>query len=39
MLRILGNRRRLCDGLTRRDVLQAGSLGLLGLGRPATIGR
>ncbi|MBX9787677.1 MAG: DUF1501 domain-containing protein [Pirellulales bacterium] len=35
MLRILGNRRRLCDGLTRRDVLQAGSLGLLGLGAGA----
>ena len=32
MLRILGNNRRLCDGLTRRDLLQAGTLGMLGLG-------
>ena len=31
MLRILGHQRRLCDGLTRRDLLQAGTLGLLGL--------
>jgi uncharacterized protein (DUF1501 family) len=38
MLRILGNRRRLCDGLTRRDVLQAGSLGLLGLASGALAG-
>ncbi len=32
MLRILGSHKRLCDGLSRRDFLQAGSLGLLGLG-------
>ncbi len=32
MLRILGSHKRLCDGLTRRDFLQAGGLGLLGLG-------
>src|SRR5262245_28764088 len=32
MLRILGSTKRLCDGLTRRDMLRAGGLGLLGLG-------
>jgi hypothetical protein len=32
MLRILGSNKRLCDGLSRRDFLQAGGLGLLGLG-------
>src|SRR6516225_11889254 len=32
MLRILGGPKRLCDGLTRRDLLHVGSLGLLGLG-------
>lgn len=32
MLRILGSHRRLCDGLTRRDLLQAGGASLLGLG-------
>lgn len=31
MLRILGNQRNLGDGLSRRDLLQAGTLGLLGL--------
>jgi uncharacterized protein (DUF1501 family) len=31
-LRILGTPRRLCDGLTRRDFLQIGGLGPLGLG-------
>jgi hypothetical protein len=31
MLRILGSSRRLCDGLTRRETLLAGGLGLLGL--------
>jgi hypothetical protein len=31
MLRILGSRTRLCDGLTRREALRAGGLGLLGL--------
>ena len=30
MLRVLGNRKRLCDGLTRRDLIRVGSLGLLG---------
>jgi hypothetical protein len=32
MLRILGSRKKLCDGLTRRDLLWAGGLGLFGVG-------
>src|SRR5881296_1478783 len=32
MLRLLGSRKRLCDGLTRRDFLHVGGLGALGLG-------
>jgi hypothetical protein len=32
MLRVLGSNKRLCDGLTRRDLLQAGGVSLLGLG-------
>src|SRR6478736_800067 len=32
MIRVLGGRKRLCDGLTRRDLLHVGSLGSLGLG-------
>jgi hypothetical protein len=32
MLRLLGSKKRLCDGLTRRDLLHAGGLGLFGLG-------
>src|SRR4051794_9720263 len=32
MLRILGTKRTLCDGLTRRDLLHIGGLGALGLG-------
>lgn len=32
MLRILGSAKRLCDGLTRRDLLHVGGLGALGLG-------
>src|SRR5262245_40024769 len=32
MLRVLGSARRLCDGSSRRDFLQAGALGLFGLG-------
>jgi hypothetical protein len=31
MLRILGSTRRLCDGLSRREMLRAGGLSLLGL--------
>jgi hypothetical protein len=34
MIRILGGPKRLCDGLTRRDLLHVGSLGLLGMGLP-----
>jgi hypothetical protein len=32
MLRILGSAKRLCDGWTRRELLRAGGLGILGLG-------
>src|SRR5207253_774500 len=32
MLRILGSRKQLCGGWTRREMLQAGALGLFGLG-------
>ncbi len=32
MIRILGSDRRLCDGLSRRDFLHLGGLGVLGLG-------
>jgi hypothetical protein len=37
MLTILGNPRRFCDGITRRDALRAGTLGLVGsfFGLPA----
>ena len=34
MLRVLGGPKRFCDGLTRRELLQVGSLGFLGLGLP-----
>ena len=34
MLQLLGPGARLCDGLTRRDFLHAGSLGVLGLTLP-----
>src|SRR5579883_844107 len=34
MIRVLGGPKRLCDGLTRRELLQVGTLGLLGLGLP-----
>src|SRR5213080_3077550 len=34
MLTILGNPRRTCDGLTRREVLRAGGAGLFGLTLP-----
>ena len=33
MLRVLGGPKRFCDGLTRRELLQVGSLGLVGSGR------
>ena len=32
MLRILGSPKTFCDGITRRDMLWAGGLGLFGLG-------
>ena len=32
MLRILGSAKNLCNGLTRREMLRAGGLGLLGIG-------
>src|SRR5262245_36166229 len=32
MLTMLGSRRRMCDGLTRRETLKAGALSLLGGG-------
>jgi uncharacterized protein (DUF1501 family) len=32
MLRVLGSHRKLCGGLTRRDLLRVGGLGLAGLG-------
>jgi hypothetical protein len=38
MLRVLGAPKRLCDGLTRRELLQLGSLGGLGLTAPAWVG-
>ena len=34
MIRVLGGPKRLCDGMTRRDLLRVGSLGMLGLGLP-----
>jgi hypothetical protein len=37
MLRILGNSKRLCDGITRRDLLQVGGASLLGLSLPRLI--
>ena len=39
MLRILGSHKRLCDGFSRRDFLQAGGLGLLGLGAQSILDR
>lgn len=35
MLRVLGGPKRFCDGLTRRELLQLSSLGLLGSSLPA----
>jgi len=34
MLSILGRAGRLCDGWSRRELLQIGTLGLFGLGLP-----
>ena len=36
MIRLLGHASTACDGLTRRDLLRAGSLALLGTALPAT---
>lgn len=38
MLRVLSSPRRLCSGLTRRDLLQVGGLGMLGLGLSDLLG-
>jgi hypothetical protein len=38
MLRILGSPTRCCDGISRRQFLQAGGLGLLGLAAPSASG-
>ena len=34
MLRVLGSARKLCEGLTRRDLLRVGGLGLAGISLP-----
>ena len=39
MLRILGNRKVLCDGLTRRDLLHIGGLGAFGVALQDVLGR
>ena len=38
MLRILGSAKQLCTGLTRRDMLRVGGLGLAGLSLPQVLG-
>jgi hypothetical protein len=38
MIRVLGGPKRLCDGVTRRELLQLGSLGLLGLSAKQMVG-
>jgi hypothetical protein len=37
MLRILGGQSRLCDGVTRREMLRVGGLGAFGVGLPALL--
>src|SRR5262245_12906097 len=37
MLRILGRKQRLCDGIARRDFLRVGGLGALGISWPALL--
>lgn len=37
MLQVLGGPKRLCNGVTRRDLLAAGGLGLLGVGMPSLV--
>lgn len=39
MLRFTGPLQRACDGCTRRDVLQVGALGALGMALPQALGR
>jgi len=36
MLRVLGGSKRLCDGLTRRDLLRVAGLGMAGMALPAS---
>src|SRR5437867_8264351 len=38
MLRILGSRKTLCDGISRRDFLHIGGLGVLGVGLSDVLG-
>lgn len=38
MLRILSSEKKLCDGLSRRDLLQVGGLGVCGLGLDGLLG-
>jgi hypothetical protein len=38
MLRILGSEKKLCDGISRRDLLQVGGLGACGLGLSQFLG-
>ncbi len=38
MLRVLSSKKKLCDGLTRRDLLQVGGLGACGLGLEQFLG-
>ena len=38
MLNVLGNRKRSCNGLTRRDAITAGGLSLLGMSLPELVG-
>jgi hypothetical protein len=38
MLSLLGTKRQLCDGLTRRDLLQVGGIGLWGLSLASVMG-
>ncbi|MBI5760146.1 MAG: DUF1501 domain-containing protein [Planctomycetales bacterium] len=37
MLHMLGGRKRLCNGVTRRDLLSIGGLSLMGVGLPALV--
>jgi Protein of unknown function (DUF1501) len=39
MLSILGRRGRLCDGWSRREMIQVGTLGLFGIGLPELLRR